>query len=142
MSLRSIVQVVIAASLGLYVCGCGGGAESFDVAPVKGKVLCNGQPVTSGTILFAPVAKGEKDSKPGKTGSGSIESDGTFVISTYKEGDGAVIGKHKITAGTDDPAKPWACELTAEIEYDVTSGSHEVVIELLANGTGKIAGGK
>ena len=38
----------------------------------------------------------------GKRATGKLQADGTFVLSTYKEGDGAVAGEHAVTiSGVD-----------------------------------------
>ncbi|HUQ72287.1 MAG TPA: hypothetical protein VM165_22365 [Planctomycetaceae bacterium] len=134
------------------VCGCGGG--EFETAPVRGTVSCEGTPVTSGTITFSPIAEGAVD-KPGKPGMGKIGSDGTFVLTTYKEGDGAIIGMHEVfyapaIAGEGDedeegggPAKPAApakrptgkvkllpCQLGGTARIGVVDGKNDLKIEL------------
>src|SRR5690606_587041 len=73
--------------------GCDGG--EFSTAPVSGKVVMNGQPVTEGNITFSPIAEGNSELS-GKPASGDIGSDGTFTLSTYGENDGAVVGKHRV----------------------------------------------
>lgn len=76
-------------------CGCVGGDSRFDTAPVRGKVLCEGQPLTSGTITFTPVVEGGT-AVPGKSASGAVGPDGTFVLTTYEPDDGAIIGRHTV----------------------------------------------
>lgn len=128
---RSVVYCALSAS-GLLASGCGGG-EHFDVAPVTGKVMCSGKPVAEGLVQFAPVAeKGStnKAAKPGKSGAGEIKSDGTFAISTYSMGDGAVVGKCRVMAAPSDPTKPWACKMPGPIEFEVRPGGNAIVIEL------------
>ncbi len=66
--------------------GCGSGR--LPTAPVEGKVLYNGEPLRFGSVMFQP------DSGP--IARGAINSDGTFELSTYTRGDGAVIGKHRV----------------------------------------------
>ena len=58
-------------------------------APVQGKVLFGGEPLQFGSVMFQPVAGGQ----PAR---GEIQSDGTFILSTLSEGDGALIGKHRV----------------------------------------------
>ncbi len=71
------------------------GPSGFPVAPVTGKVLCKGQPVSSGTITFVPIGKpGSKET--GKPASGMLKSDGTFSLSTYGRFDGAIVGEHDV----------------------------------------------
>jgi len=88
-------RVALAVIVTSLVCGCGGGGES-ETAPVRGKVTCEGTPITSGMITFNPIAEGEKG-PPGKAASGKINPDGTFELSTYKPGDGAIIGMHNVS---------------------------------------------
>jgi hypothetical protein len=70
--------------------GCGPSAGV--IAPllsVKGKVTYKGQPLTQGIIRFEPNGYG-------RMATGKIQSDGSFVLSTLKEGDGVVAGVHKV----------------------------------------------
>ncbi|WP_437201134.1 hypothetical protein [Planctomicrobium sp. SH664] len=116
--------------------GCNSG-ESFTVAPVVGKVLCEGKPVSEGMVQFSPVAS--TGNRPGKTAAAMINSDGTFVLSTYGPADGAVIGTCDVMVGSADPLKPWSKELSRPIRFEVKPGRNEVLIEVLTDGTGKVA---
>jgi hypothetical protein len=79
-------QLLLLAVLGLTL-GCG---ESHPpVAPVAGKVTYKGQPCTAGRLLFLPVGGG-------KQGLGAIQPDGSFRISTFGDGDGALVGTHNV----------------------------------------------
>lgn len=69
----------------LLVAGCDRGPT---MVPVAGKVLYNGKPLEFGSVTFQPPS--------GQPALGEIESDGTFVLSTYRLHDGAVIGQHKV----------------------------------------------
>jgi hypothetical protein len=88
------VSVLILAFAGLpLLAGCFQG--KFPVAQAKGKVVCNGQPVTSGSVTFTPV--GDSGSlEAGKPATASLGPDGTFVLSTDSRFDGAVVGKHTV----------------------------------------------
>jgi hypothetical protein len=66
--------------------GCGSG---LTLAPVSGRVRVDGQPVTSGTIMFHPAS--------GPAAVGTIQSDGTYTLATLRPGDGAVVGTHRVT---------------------------------------------
>ena len=78
------------------IAGCGSG--ELPVAPVEGTVLYNGKPLTSGVVTFLPAT--------GPVATGEIQSDGTFRLSTYGDGDGAVLGKHQVSIGSfRDPTK-------------------------------------
>jgi hypothetical protein len=129
----SVVHCAIAVGACVTFSGCGG-SERFSVAPVKGKVICGGKPVAEGIVQFAPISaqppSGNKAGRPGKSGAGEIKSDGTFEISTYVMGDGAVVGKCRVIAGPSDPTKPWACKLPGPIEFEVKPGANSIVITL------------
>src|SRR5262245_25762783 len=86
----------------LAMLGCGGGLEEFPTAPVSGRVLCNGEPVADVLVNFAP-AKKNKRGESGKMGVGVAQDDGTFVVSTYSDGDGAVVGKHNVSVSRPHP---------------------------------------
>ena len=69
--------------------GCGGP----NVQPVQGTITFHGKPVGPGEILFAPdQAKGTK----GKTAMGTFDADGVYTLTSYGEGDGALVGYHKV----------------------------------------------
>jgi hypothetical protein len=85
-----------AVAICLATLGCGSG--QLPVALVKGKVTYKGKPLEFGSILFQP--------QMGQTATGQIKSDGTFVLSTYATGDGAIIGKHKVAIACNETQKP------------------------------------
>jgi hypothetical protein len=68
--------------------GCG---KSAELGKVRGKVTHNGKPVTKGTITFLPENTQER------AASGTIGSDGSYTLTTYKQGDGAVLGRHRVS---------------------------------------------
>jgi hypothetical protein len=63
---------------------------------VRGKVLLNNKPLPQGGIMFAPLAQGES-ANAGRTAVGRIQDDGTYTLTTYDTGDGAVVGEHWVT---------------------------------------------
>ncbi len=78
--------------------GCGGSdPERPETTPVRGTVSYKGSPVTKGTITF--------QSDQGHTATGEIGPDGTYSLSTFGPGDGAVPGHHRvmIVSNTADP---------------------------------------
>src|SRR5262249_52680611 len=77
-----------ATALALLVALAGCGSGQMKTAVVKGKVTYKGAPVPNGTISFIP------DSGPAATG--EIQRDGTYTLTTYRSGDGAVLGKHTV----------------------------------------------
>jgi hypothetical protein len=67
--------------------GCGSG--NMKTAKVKGVITYKSKPVPSGTITFVP-----EGNAPSATG--QIKPDGSFELTTYTSGDGAVLGKHTV----------------------------------------------
>lgn len=78
-----------AVGLGLFAAAAGCSDAHAKTAPVRGKIIYKGEPVPNGTVNFIPEAGG-----PSATG--EIQKDGTFTLTTYSRGDGAVLGKHKV----------------------------------------------
>ena len=94
----------LSAPLAVAVClaaagGCtSSGDEGFpETVPVKGKVSMAGQPLSKGSISFIP--------NSGRPATALIQPDGTYVLGTFKEKDGAVPGHFRVTvtATTADP---------------------------------------
>lgn len=84
--------------------GCGRASYMKDVAPVTGYVELDGKPVTEGYVTFTPKVTSNADPlSSGKAASGTIGSDGKFMLSTYGNNDGAIIGEHTVTFFRPDP---------------------------------------
>src|SRR5690606_30932923 len=67
--------------------GCGAGHEQ-KAATVRGTVTLDGNPVPGGSVMFVPAE--------GRGATGTIDTQGNYVLGTYESADGAVIGTHKI----------------------------------------------
>lgn len=67
--------------------GCGPGRPT--IVPISGSVTLDGKPVPQATVLFIPVAGGV----PAR---GSTREDGSFSLTTFAEGDGAIAGRHSV----------------------------------------------
>lgn len=133
---RSLFHLAVCAFFAGALTGCGSGGD-FATAPAKGIVTCSGQPLTGGTIYFSPIGTPGKTGKDGaitgKPATGEIQSDGTFILTTYRDNDGAVVGKHRVTYSppvTDGPTKKLPCAGAAPQELEVKSGTNEFKIEL------------
>lgn len=124
---------ILLAALCCSVCwGCdtaGGGARSA-LIPVNGKVTYKGQPVTKGRIKFEPDGFG-------RPASGHLKPDGTYSLTTEKEGDGIVAGHHRVTVsdtGIKSPrnilATKWANEAASGLTADVNSEHTEFSFDL------------
>jgi hypothetical protein len=101
-SARAISAVLCSVVL-LATVGCE--KPPFDLARVKGTVTIDGQKLTQGKVMFTPIAK-EGELNPGKPAFGRIQPDGYFVLSTYSNEDGAIVGEHGVTVitSTDETA--------------------------------------
>lgn len=70
------------------VSGCADGRPA--TFPAAGRVVfADGTPVTSGTVELESV-------EDGINARGAIQPDGTFRLSTYETGDGALPGRHRV----------------------------------------------
>jgi hypothetical protein len=130
------ILVIVAAT----TTGCDSAAP---LAAVEGRVTYNGQPLEFGGVMLQP--------EGGQPARGTIQSDGTFVITTA-DVPGAVLGTHKIrvtcfqsqrpdtVVSTDD--EPTSGDLliprrytnygTSDLTFDVKAGEvNELVIELV-----------
>ena len=75
---------------GALLAGCGEDSDKVPLAPVKGKVTFDGKTVPTGTVIFTPTPH------IGPPALGTIQPDGTFTMTTYEDGDGAMIGSHEV----------------------------------------------
>jgi hypothetical protein len=92
--------LLIGAALGWAIVGSVGCNRGPEIVPVTGKVLYNGQPLQFGSVTFQPVR--------GQPARGEIQSDGTFELSTFRPGDGAVVGAHKVKIACYESQNPAA----------------------------------
>ena len=81
----------------LFLGGCSssGPVETF---AVTGTVTRHdGQPLPGGQILFRPLGASPHSAR------GDVEPDGTFTLTTFSPGDGAIAGNHKVIITPDVP---------------------------------------
>jgi hypothetical protein len=108
---------------------------------VHGTITLDGQPLTTGTVRFTPEA--------GRAASGKIGSDGSYMLGTFGERDGALLGRHKVAiiayeAGgdgrpayevrkaTSKPLVPqrYMAPGTSGLSFEVKPGSNQADFEL------------
>src|SRR5262249_16639643 len=75
---------------GLLIALSAGCSKYPATAPVKGKITINGKPVTTGRISFHPTT-GERRALA------NIQPDGSYSLTTFERGDGALLGHHKVS---------------------------------------------
>ena len=106
--------------------GCGSSEpKALSTAPVKGTVTYKGKPLTKGSITFEPDGSGRE-------AHGEIQPDGSFVLTTYKKDDGAVIGTHRVAIVNAMPKVPvkYASASGSKIEIEVAEGKTDYTINL------------
>jgi hypothetical protein len=123
MTARALLPVAFAGLVVLTGCG------RQSMAPVKGRVTCNGQPVREAATTFSPIPKTEDDKYPGKPAAGFTDADGMYELSTYKPLDGALVGRHRVTVALDD-TNPARCTRQKDLELEVKPSGNELNIEL------------
>lgn len=129
----------IALAAAFLLLGCG----SSDKGKVSGKVTFEGQPVTGGSVSFAPVVGPVSESAaaaPARVATGAVRSDGSFSLSTDTDEDGALIGRHEVVytppsvgGESGDPAakSPYHGLVPREPHVEVKGGVNTFTIELV-----------
>jgi hypothetical protein len=125
-------QIILAALYcgACWGCSAAGGGSQTALVPAKGKVTYKGKPLTKGSIQFEPDGYGRK-------ARGKIQSDGTFVLGTDKEGDGVIAGHHRVIVketGVKSPrdvlANKWASPAASGLTADVDAEHTEFTFDL------------
>ncbi len=81
----------------------------MEVYPVQGRITLQGKPMRGGgSIAFVPISN-----QAGKTAGGEIQSDGTYYLSTYTDGDGSIPGEFRVVITQVVEAEP---QVAADIE--------------------------
>lgn len=142
--LPRVAVAIGSVAVACLLAGCGGG-DQFDTAPVSGTVTLNGEPVTGGTVMLRPIAEGETQIA-GKGASAPVQEDGSFVLTTYEQGDGAVVGKHHVSYvapmtvkaslpagghGSPIAKSPYRGAKPKKTEVEIVSGGNTLKIELV-----------
>ena len=94
--LRRGTALVALISLSALI-GCSSGGPT--TYPVSGKVMLDGQPLEGAAVMLKPV-------DGGSNGYGVAGADGSFDVTTYRQGDGAVPGKHQIIVSLEKIVQP------------------------------------
>jgi hypothetical protein len=122
---RPLVQAALVLSL-CWGCGSTEGPYVAPTVPVKGKVTYKGKPLTQGEIVFEPESAGRE-------AHGGIQSDGTFELTTYKQGDGAVPGTHRVavtgTSKKDAVPTKYKNVSSSKTQVEVADGKTEYTVD-------------
>jgi hypothetical protein len=95
MSVRHLLSLVAGLGLVYHLSGCSADPNMPKLGKVSGKVSYQGKPLDAGRVVFTPVAGKGGESDQGA--SGEINSDGSYEMTTFNTGDGAVLGQHIVT---------------------------------------------
>jgi hypothetical protein len=127
-----------------FMSGCS--SSEFETAVVSGTVRCDGTLLTDGLVVFTPIPAGDaKTVNTGRAASGIVWPDGTYELSTYGDGDGAIVGDHNVEvyapALEDDDApltdaNRYACGKVV-LKKTVSAGTNVLDLELSRPATGK-----
>lgn len=125
----------LGALLLIALAGCGPGVQ---LVPVRGRVLLDGKPLSSGSVMFQP--------RVGPAARGQIGADGSFDLGTYQPRDGVRPGTAavRVTSVAPVQAAPgqeqpparslipqhYADFATSGITIEVAAGMQPVDIEL------------
>ena len=99
-SFRRVMIAVGVAALGGLMAGCG--SDPYQLAPVRGRVTCQGKPAAGGIVTFMPINSPEKTGRPagftGVASKGTVGTDGTFTLTSMdgESGAGALVGPHRV----------------------------------------------
>jgi hypothetical protein len=125
---KTRIATLTALLLASIAVGCS--KSPYDLAPVQGTVRIEGRPLTTGKVMFAPIAQGD-NANAGKPAFGRIQSDGRYVLTTLSENDGAIVGEHWVTILDGEvPGMPPFPRLPVGQKQTVASGTNEIDIEL------------
>ena len=110
--MRSLSQILVLSTLAFLV-GC---SSDERVATVHGTITLDGKPVGEASITFMP-------QEGGRPAFGVSDADGTYELTTFTAGDGALIGKHLVSITAVDEN---AVETADSLEDDMASLSDVV----------------
>ena len=87
--------LIAAMAVCLVQAGCRNNTP-LPTASVSGTVKTeDGKVISNGRIMFGPL-DANSDGLSGKLARGNIDENGKFVLTTYNNGDGAVVGRHRV----------------------------------------------
>ncbi|MGP0063681.1 MAG: hypothetical protein ACLQGP_08810 [Isosphaeraceae bacterium] len=117
MSVRLLLSFVGGLGLVCSVGGCTGDPNLPKLGKVHGKVTYNGKPLDGGHIVFTPA--GGKGGESGQNATGEIDSNGTYDMTTFNTGDGAILGQHVVTVLSREKVEMPKPDANSHIKYEL-----------------------
>lgn len=84
--------------------GCGSEDDKWingrpPVYTASGQILYNGKPLEGANVIFSPVVEGVQgaEAKGAMGAAGRTDAKGQFVLTTFRDGDGAPAGRFRVT---------------------------------------------
>ncbi|MBN2580615.1 MAG: hypothetical protein JXB10_16640 [Pirellulales bacterium] len=103
----------------LLVFGCGDGRPQR--VPISGRVLIDGQPLEIGFIQVLPNAN--------RAASGNLGPGGRFILTTFDQDDGCVLGRHRVAVIAKKDLGPTAIQWFTPKKYiDPASSGLEITV--------------
>ena len=99
--MKRISSSLALAALVIVATGCYSGTRRPPTYKVAGTVTMKGQPLEGATVVFVPAEGATHEPATGITDAG-----GTFTLSTFLSGDGAMAGDYRIKVSKFDIKKP------------------------------------
>jgi hypothetical protein len=116
MSVRITMSLMAGLGLVLSLGGCSTDPNMPKLGKVHGKVTYKGKPLDGGHIVFTPATG--KGGETGQVATGEINPDGTYEMTTFNTGDGAILGQHIVTVVVQKGEMPKPDEYS-RIKYEL-----------------------
>ena len=116
MSVRLLLSLVAGSGLVFLIGGCSNDPNMPKLGKVNGTVTYQGKPLDAGRVVFTPAAG--KGGESGQGATGEINSNGTYEMTTFNTGDGAILGQHVVTVVVQKGEMPKP-DAHSQIKYEL-----------------------
>lgn len=127
---RIVLALILSTALCFSVTGCG---NSYDLAPVSGKITVDGQPLPNTSVIFQPTG-----AEPGVPSSiGVTDAQGNYSLTTATETPraGAVPGPHRVSLSAVSQAPQSGEAPTTEATLPKKAAEAKLTFDVPASGT-------
>ena len=108
----------------LIMMGCN--SSPYPLAPVSGTVRLDGKVLSRGSVDFRRGVE-DKNKNGGKAGYGEIKPDGSFVLGTFEDHDGGIVGDHHVMVNCPHEGRePPLVKIGLEPKFTVVAGKDNV----------------